>query len=208
MCKAAQKIGVLLIMLITSCQQPTNFKKENKQPLTIAVQPFSDITTEDVQYVFTELKKVYPNVILQKAIHLPQSAFYPSRNRYKADSLIQFLSVNTPAGHVTIGLTCKDISTSKDTIADWGVMGLGFCPGKACIASSFRLSKVDKLQQLFKVAIHELGHTQGLPHCEVPTCFMRDAEGHNPTNEEKDFCPKCKKFLEQKGWVFTVAQKN
>src|SRR5204862_4616162 len=107
------------------------------------------------------------------------------------------------AEHVTIYLTAKDISTSKDSIADWGVMGLVFCPGKACIASSFRLSRSEKLQQLFKVAIHELGHTQGLPHCEVPSCFMRDAEGHNPTNEEKDFCPKCKKYLEQKGWVFT-----
>ena len=56
--------------------------------------------------------------------------------------------------------------------------------------------------QLFKVSIHELGHTQGLPHCAVKYCFMRDAEGRNPTNDEKDFCPACKTFLKQKGWNF------
>ena len=129
-------------------------------------------------------------------------AYYPKRNRYRADSLINFLSKHTPDGHITIGLTTKDISTTKGAIADWGVMGLGFCPGKACIVSTFRLSKDQKLMQLFKVAIHELGHTQGLPHCSVKTCFMRDAEGRNPTNEEKEFCPTCKAFLISKGWQF------
>ena len=198
----------LFIILSFSCQHSNPFKKENTASITIDIQPFSDISLADSKFVFNEIKKVYSNVSLKSAIQLPQSAFYPLRNRYRADSLIQFLSLNTSAEHVTIGLTGKDISTSKDSVADWGVMGLGFCPGKACIASSFRLSKSEKLQQLFKVAIHELGHTQGLPHCEVRTCFMRDAEGHNTTNEEKDFCPKCKKYLEQKGWVFTVAQKN
>jgi archaemetzincin len=81
-------------------------------------------------------------------------------------------------------------------------MGLGKCPGKACVASSYRLSNNERLSQLFKVSIHELGHTQGLPHCEVKVCFMRDAEGRNPTNEEKGFCPRCKTFLKAKGWNF------
>jgi len=204
MSKTLHTFCTLVIVLSYSCQHANPFKKENTA-ITIDMQPFSDISLAESKYVFNEIKKIYSNVTLKNVIPLPQSAFYPLRNRYRADSLINFLSLHTPAEHVTIGLTTKDISTSKDTIADWGVMGLGFCPGKACIASSFRLSKAEKLQQLFKVAIHELGHTQGLPHCEVRTCFMRDAEGHNTTNEEKDFCPHCKKFLEKKGWVFTAA---
>ena len=170
--------------------------------ITIDIQPFADISKEDVQYVFNELKKNYPHIELNKAINLPQLAYYPTRNRYRADSLINYLSKITPDGHVTIGLTTKDISTTKDTIVDWGVMGLGFCPGNACMVSTFRLSKDQQLMQLFKVAIHELGHTQGLPHCSVKTCFMRDAEGHNTTNEEVEFCEKCKTFLVTKGWKF------
>lgn len=189
-------------ILHISCQESSAYKKQNHSSVTINVQPFSDIPAEEAKYVVSEISKVYPYVSLKYAMPLPQSAYYASRKRYRADSLIRFLSNITPPGCVTIGLTSKDISTSKDSIADWGVMGLGFCPGKACIASTFRLSKSEKLMQLFKVAIHELGHTQGLPHCSVKTCFMRDAEGHNPTNDEKDFCVTCKKLLISKGWHF------
>jgi archaemetzincin len=174
----------------------------SQSSVTITIQPFNDLSPENTNYVFTELKKIYPKVELNKAIPLPSSAWYAPRKRYRADSLINYLDRKTTAGHVTIGMTSKDISTTKDQYKDWGVMGLGFCPGKACVTSTFRLSKTDLKNQLFKVAIHELGHTQGLDHCEVKTCFMRDAEGGNPTGEEKEFCPKCKQVLINKGWKY------
>jgi archaemetzincin len=170
--------------------------------IIIDVQPFSDLPQDRIDYVVAELKKVYPNIELKKTIPLPSLAWYPPRSRYRADSLINYLGRQTPASHVTIGLTSKDISTTKDKFPDWGVMGLGFCPGNACMVSTHRLTKTDVLNQLFKVSIHELGHTQGLDHCPVTSCFMRDAEGRNPTNEEKEFCPKCKAFLAGKGWKF------
>ncbi len=106
----------------------------------------------------------------------------------------------TAPGHITIGLTSKDISTTKGKIEDYGIMGLGYTPGNACVVSTFRVSKENKQNQFFKFCIHELGHTSGLPHCPEKTCFMRDAEGGNPSNEEKDFCPKCKVHLISKDW--------
>lgn len=80
-------------------------------------------------------------------------------------------------------------------------MGLGYCPGNVCVVSTFWLSNRNKSIQLFKVAIHELDHTQGLEHCEVKTCFMWDAEGKNPTNEKTEFCKECRQILEAKGWA-------
>ena len=56
-----------------------------------------------------------------------------------------------------IGLTSKDISVTKGNIADYGVMGLGYRPGNACVASNFRLSKSGE-SQFYKIALHELGH--------------------------------------------------
>jgi archaemetzincin len=132
---------------------------------------------------------------------LPKHAYYAPRNRYKADSILTFFNSIATNNYIYIGLTSKDISTTKNNIADFGVMGLGFCPGRACVASTYRLSKTNKNEQLFKVAIHELGHTQGLVHCPKPFCFMRDAEGKNPTNEEKEFCESCRKHLRNKGWL-------
>jgi len=79
-------------------------------------------------------------------------------------------------------------------------MGLGDQPGNACVLSTYRLSKTNLLSQLNKLALHELGHTQGLPHCDNQKCFMRDAEAGNHFDEETDFCDSCKSFLKRKGW--------
>lgn len=51
-----------------------------------------------------------------------------------------------------------------------------------------------------KAYIHELGHTQGLPHCPIKNCFMRDAEGKDVLNEETGFCKSCKTVLIRHGW--------
>ncbi|MCD1116614.1 matrixin family metalloprotease [Chryseobacterium turcicum] len=160
------------------------------------------MNSETTTFITHEITKVYPHVKILEAIDLPHKAYYKDRNRYRADSIIKHLSKNTKDGFVTIGLTTKDISTTKGTIKDFGVMGLGFQPGKSCIASSFRLNKNNKNEQFFKVAIHEIGHTQGLKHCPERSCFMRDAEGKNHTDEETDFCTKCKNFLKTKNWKF------
>jgi archaemetzincin len=98
---------------------------------------------------------------------------------------------------IFVGITHHDISTTKGSNPDHGVFGLGFHPGKASMTSDFRLK--DK-SNFFKVVIHELGHNAGLSHCPEKTCFMRDAEGGDPTGEEKAFCSKCKSYLQEKGW--------
>lgn len=199
-------LSIFAFLIIHAACDPDTGNKEPKitsgKPIIIDIQPLGDIPQEYVTYAKEELSKIYPNIEIKKAIPLPKTAYYAPRNRYRADTLIEYLSTLTPAGHVTIGLTRKDISHTKDKIKDYGIMGLGFQPGNACVVSYFRLSKTNTLRQFFKLCIHELGHTQGLPHCPVPTCFMRDAEGKNHTDEEKEFCPKCKKHLENKGWVF------
>lgn len=192
-----RKFFSTFVIIILTC---SFIKKEAVSPIIINIQPLGDIPKKTIDHVFSELKKIYPNIELKKAIPLPKLAYYEGRKRYRADSLIHYLHRQTQAGHVTIGLTIKDISTTKDEIKDYGIMGLGYCPGNACVASTFRLSKGNVLDQLFKTAIHELGHTQGLPHCPNKTCFMRDAEGKNRTNQEKEFCPKCKAHLISKGW--------
>ncbi len=181
-----------------SCQQ--NSIQINK-PRAIIIQPFNDLSSSQVAFIYKELKDINPNIVLQTSIPLPASAFYKTRNRYRADSLIRFLNKFGSADTVVIGITSKDISTTKGAVADWGVMGLGYCPGNACMVSTFRLTKTKSAEQFYKVATHELGHTQGLPHCKNKSCYMRDAEGGNPINEEIDFCKSCKQFLRNKGWL-------
>ena len=167
----------------------------------IEILPYDDLSTERSKYIYTRLKAIFTDVILKETVPLPESAYYPARNRYRADKLIRQLSSQTTPGSVTLALTSKDISTTYGSYEDWGIMGLSYCPGKACIASTFRLSKRNTDEQFFKVAIHEFGHTQGLGHCPEKTCLMRDAKGKNTTDDEKDFCPKCKEKLVKAGWA-------
>ncbi|WP_289662414.1 Zn-dependent protease [Flavobacterium panacagri] len=164
------------------------------------IQPLGNFEIKQSQKVFTEIKTINPNVVLRQNIDFPEKSFYKLRNRYRADSIIKNLKNSIGSDSVIVGLSHFDISTTKNNIKDWGVMGLGYMPGKACVVSDFRLSKIHRNSQFYKLVLHELGHRAGLPHCKIKTCLMRDAEGGNPLNEEKDFCKSCKSFLKNKGW--------
>jgi len=192
----------VFISLIFSCENSKEDVVKNGEEITILIQPFNDIEQKQLLEISENIRKIYPKIKILKPIDFPKNTYYKPRNRYRADSIIKYLRTKTPKNCVTIGLTNKDISATKGKIADFGIMGLGYRPGNSCVASSFRLNSENKNEQFFKIAIHELGHTQSLPHCKVKTCFMRDAEGKNPTNEEKDFCQNCKNILIKKHWKF------
>lgn len=193
-------IAFLLTLCSSGLIYCTQKDCKTESSITIAIQPFTDIPEQDVVYVEQKIKSFYPKVVVLPKINIPKQAYYKPRNRYRADSILVFLRQSKADDYVFIGLTNKDISNTKGSVKDFGVLGLGYCPGKASVASTFRLDKKARQEQLFKVAIHELGHTQGLPHCKQKHCFMRDAEGKNPTNEEMEFCKDCKKHLQEKGW--------
>lgn len=188
---------IFCFIQLDSCQ---NYHSP-KRSIVICIQPFENFSTKLSDSIFRQIKQINPNTILKKQIPLMELAYYKPRDRYRADSIINFLKKVAGTDTIIIGLTNKDISTNKNNIQDWGVMGLSYCPGKTCVVSTYRLSKINLEQQFYKIAIHELGHTQGLPHCKNKNCYMRDAEGKNPTDEEKDFCSSCKSFLKRKGWI-------
>lgn len=189
----------LVGFFIISCKDENIIKKGNA---VIAIQPYRDFKQTDAQFIHQQIQKVYSQTILLPGIDLPQQAYVQIRNRYRADSLIRMLRDSRGKDTISVGLTHFDISTTKNGIPDWGVMGLGYRPGRACVISTFRLKKKNLNEQLLKVVLHEIGHTQNLPHCENQSCLMRDAEGGNPLDQEKEFCTKCKQALRQKGLLF------
>lgn len=81
--------------------------------------------------VFTEIKRINPNVVLRKNIPFPENSFYKSRNRYRAESIIRNLKNLVGEDSVIVGLSNSDISTTKNKIYDWGVMDLGYNMEKA-----------------------------------------------------------------------------
>lgn len=147
-----------LLLICLSClncyNQETNFHFfSHRSNAKIYLQPFADFPPSHTLYLVSKLKSVCPNITLLNPAPLPDQAWYQPRNRYRADKLIYWLKDRVNDGEVVIGLTSKDISTIKNEIKDFGVMGLGFNPGKACIVSTFRLNKQHLRQQLFKVSV-------------------------------------------------------
>ncbi|MEO5916899.1 MAG: archaemetzincin [Luteolibacter sp.] len=169
-------------------------------PPVVAIQPLGPVKQADVQRVQAGIEALYAvsvEVLPEKP--LPKSAYYPPRDRYKADGIIEVLAAEAaPRISKVIGFTARDISTTNDEGKDWGIFGLGQLGGRACVISTFRLraGKADaKLFQarLVKVVNHELGHTFGLDHCPTAGCFMQDAVGKIATvdGESGKPCAEC-----------------
>jgi archaemetzincin len=193
---------LILLFGLISCTNRNNENSIGKMhgQKVIVIQPLGNFELEQSNKILSEIKTINPNVVLRATIPFPENAYYKPRHRYRADSIIKNLKNHIGKDSVIVGLSHSDISTTKNGIKDWGVMGLGYRPGKSCVVSDFRVSAKNKKQQFYKLVLHELGHTAGLPHCKVKTCLMRDAEGGNPLDEEKDFCKNCTSFLKSKGW--------
>ncbi|MBN2573406.1 MAG: matrixin family metalloprotease [Deltaproteobacteria bacterium] len=171
--------------------------------------------TPGVAEVVAALRAFYPiEVRVLACQELPRAAFYPPRKRYRAERLLAYLNQRMPKdGWRILGLTDVDISTTKGRYPDWGVMGLGELPGTATVISSFRCRKKARsaahaIERLAKVAVHEIGHTLGLPHCPTRGCLMEDAMGKVVTTDrERDFCPRCRALARQQGFRITENPK-
>jgi archaemetzincin len=138
---------------------------------------------------------------------LPQSAYYAKRRRYRAEKLLGFLENRRPSnGFRMLGLTGVDISTTKAPHEDWGILGLATLDGSGCVLSSFRCKRLAKNAEharirLGKVAVHEIGHTFGLPHCTTRGCLMEDGGGSVlTTDREYDLCVNCRQRLIASGY--------
>jgi archaemetzincin len=172
--------------------------------LIIGVQPLGDVPEDILTIVYQGIDSVYSaKVVFAQHVPMPGFAFYPPRERYRADSLLGFLdSVGDTSCSKIVGITTHDISTTKDPHEDWGIFGLGSLGGFTCMVSTYRLKSGNVSAQVFrerliKVINHELGHTFGLHHCPVKECLMEDAKGKIATvdNESGVFCPDCKTKL-------------
>jgi archaemetzincin len=175
---------------------------------SIALQPLGDVPSEELDAVAARIGEAYPGsqVVRLPKHDLPASAWYAPRSRYRAEKLLMTLGVWKPAGvHKIIGVTSKDISTTKGPYPDWGIFGYGNIAGPACVVSDFRLKKNTDASGLRRrlswVVAHELGHTFGLEHCPSRGCLMEDAAGQVATVDRSSgvFCPVCRKRLAQAG---------
>src|SRR5688572_8458546 len=99
-----------------------------KPPLKIAVLYYATIDPCLKTELVKNITATYNcNVAeIKETASMPKEAYYKPRNRYRADELLKDLKTYTGCDKI-IGITNKDISTTKNNIYDWGIMGLANC---------------------------------------------------------------------------------
>ncbi len=194
------------ILLVSACKQ--------KVPV-IALQPLGSISKSQLDLVKAALDSVYEVRVVILAPKPPFEAAFTSFKapRYRADTTIAILRrEKSDSVDYVMGLTSKDVCITKyaadgsikkpaSKYTDFGIFGLGYRPGSACVISTFRLGDFNTpltKNRLAKVCVHELGHNFGLPHCPDKKCVMTDAVESIATvdNAELRLCDKCKRKLD------------
>ncbi|MGX7666514.1 matrixin family metalloprotease [Flavobacterium pedocola] len=197
---------ILCSFLLISCSEPISTKT------VVGIQSYNGFSKDKAKLVAKTIADFYEvKTILLTDKFISKKAFINVKSpRYRADSIILFQHRNIPDSlDFIIGLTTKDISTTKYKngrqmklpaykYQDWGVMGLGYCPGNSCVVSTFRIKHKDPekvTMRLRKVAVHEFGHNLGLPHCPDKKCVMTDAVESVATidNAKLALCSSCKR---------------
>ena len=171
-------------------------------PPLISLQPYGNYTEKEASLLGKELEKLLFDLFnveiecdVLPSLPLPDSLLNDSRTRYRADKIIRTMSPKANKHNIFIGLTHRDISCSVHGKADWGVQGLSLIPGKACVASTFR---VRNMREFPLVVCHEFIHTYfNYGHCpkDDPHCLMQDAKGHPNFKGKKGLCEYCQSKL-------------
>ena len=177
-----------------------------KEPrVTVHIVPLGDVPQADLDVAAKGIRDQAPfGIVFEPRAELPKHTQTAEKGRYSADALLLYLkTIKTKDGDKVLGVLALDIVTPKNNVPNWGVLGLGDIDGRACVLSTYRMRRKWEpgggapealvRERLWKIAVHELGHTLGLPHCPNKGCLMQDAHGTVKTvDEEQALCAECR----------------
>lgn len=170
--------------------------------MKVRVLSIGQVDPDCMGFIEDGLREVIPEAeveALDLVMPVPQETYNPSRRQYYSTQILTKMKGFADIGESqhALGVTEVDLYVPQLNF----VFGEAELAGRVAIISLFRLRSEfygDKSNsQLFheralKEAVHELGHTLGLGHCENPLCVMFFSNSIVDTDRKMArFCDDC-----------------
>lgn len=196
-----KKILFILMVVLLGCS--TNERKNTPKEFSVYIVSYHNYPEKELIKLQNDIQNCFDTLIpeiivkvniLNQKVNIPSNCWNHNNSRLRADSLIAYQKKTYSNNSYILGVTSKDISTTCHNIQDWGILGLSYCPGKSSVISSYRVANKSLF---YKVAVHELLHAFGLPHCKNKdrSCYICDADKTPQLNKQTRLCPNCLNIL-------------
>jgi archaemetzincin len=182
-----------MMQLITEAPANRSGIHRERSPLLVLL-PCGPVEPKDLEVLMHTLSGRGMRVRISGERQVPSDAFNRGRQQYRAGVFLKIAQAEE--GDRVLAVTNCDLYDGNLNF----VFGLAESPGKGAVISLFRLrmgaDEETFRQRAVKEAVHELGHTWGLAHCQNQRCVMHFSNSLQDTDrKETDPCESCDKKL-------------
>jgi archaemetzincin len=170
--------------------------------MAIDLQPIGEIDSSVLAGISAGLVGAFGNTVrLKPVISIPEGSYIADRNQYLADLVLAGLKRYQDRDTRLLGITDVNLFSRGLNF----VFGQADYPNRIAVISLTLLKQenyglpgdtallIDRAQ---KEAVHELGHTFGLGHCQDGVCVMHFSNSLIDTDVKKiNFCRRCQPRL-------------
>jgi archaemetzincin len=175
--------------------------EERNREMGIVLVAIGEVDRNMMDRLKDDLSKVFNKVSVEKGMPEPLYAYNKKRNQYLSTAILSALmdQKEYASYEKILGVVDHDLFVPELNFV------FGEAGPKAAVISLTRLRqmfyRLPEDQNLFHrrvltEAVHELGHTYGLGHCQNPRCVMFFSNSLMDTDRKgSEFCPSCKSKL-------------